>query len=261
MVSALTDRLWSGYSSSGGSSNEAKPAATTNDSSGYSADQEQSAQTTAPPFYIDLLSHHGKRHASDDHHHDGAPDEKKRRLENQMEVNYLAHTARHEISRGGRSYPTINTKKPRVLPVGVDYSHVTLVHSKDFFMPPRKPAASSWNMTMTMSPDLCMDALQSIIKSCSSHYRGVSNPPVAPLGRPEQKTPETEEDSSDVASTTSSVTEDGDDVAPPKTTISMGQALSISKQPRYVLALCPICRLLANAYTVYSPSLHCALPL
>lgn len=243
MVSPLTDRLLSGYSSSGTSSatsgrlsGEAKLAATANDSSGYSADQEQSAQAAAPPFYIDLLSRHGKRHATDDLH-DGAPDEKRKRVENEMETNYLAHSARHEIARGGLRCPKINLKKPRLASAGIDFSHVSLIHSKDFFMTPRKPdtSKSPWNVTMSMSPDLCIDALQSIVKSCYSHYQGVSNVPAEPVARTESKTSETEGDASDVASTTSSVTEDGvEEVAAPKSTISMGQALSISKQPRYV---------------------------
>lgn len=255
MVSPLTDRLLSGYSSSGNSSGESgrqsgdapKPTTTTaNDSSGYSADQEQSAQNPSPPYFIDLLARHRKRGASDDaHSHDGvgSHDDKKRRIERQSETNYIAHMARHEISRAGLPYPKINPKKSKILPSSVDFSKVTLIHSKDFARTSRKPvsaAPSPWNVTLTMSPDMCVSALQSLIKSCSAHYNGVSNPPMSTVSPFAKKvsSSEMEEDTSDVASTTSSVTEDGVEDAPPPartSTISMGQALSISKQPRVIV--------------------------
>ena len=235
MPSVLTDRLFSGYSSAETSSNGRLSNENKADSGGYSADQEQSA--TPPPYYIDLLSRHRKRHAADDSHH-SAPDDKKIRVQHENEVSYLAHVARHEMARAGLKCPKINHKKPRMLPCSIDMSKVSLVHSKDFFMEPRKVTSASWNVTMSMSPDLCVDALQSIVKSCSEHYKGV---PSMPEGtRPEVKVSEMEGDNSDVASTTSSVTQDGsdetedtDDTA--KTTISMGEALTISKRPRYVI--------------------------
>ena len=249
MVSALTDRLFTGYSSSetnssgGRLSNEPKKSATTDrDSGGYSADQEQSAGTP-PPFYIDLLSRNHKRHASGQSHAD-APDEKKKRVQHQQEMNYIAHVAKHEISRGGLRCPKVNSKKPRMVPGLIDMSKVSLIHSKDFFTLPKRPVTSAWNVTMTMSPDLCMNALSSMVKSCSEHYRGVPGAaaPATVPRFPTSQAPETEGDSSDVASTTSSVTEYGvDEVAAveseadsSKIAISMGQALTISKQPRYV---------------------------
>lgn len=252
MVSPLTDRLLTGYSSSETNSSNGRPsraaqAGPPTDSGGYSADYEVSAQGTPPPFYIDLLSRHHKRHASGGPH-GKAPDEKKKKLEHEKEVSYLAHVARHEVARGGRKCPKINAKKPRILPESIDMSKVSLVSSKNFFMPPRKPVeASAWNVTLTMSPDLCMEALQSIVKSCSEHYHGsVSSSAAAtslerdvlkaPLPSP-PPTPPTEmegDDSSDVASTTSSVTEDGDPSSGEDNaqTISMGDALTLSKQPR-----------------------------
>ena len=255
MVSPLTDRLLSGYSSSETnssngrlSSGEGAKAGPTTDSGGYSADHElsaQAAQGTPPPFYIDLLSRHHKRHASDSPH-GKAPDEKRNKLEHEMEVSYLAHVARDEMARGGRKCPKINPKKPRILPGSIDMSKVSLVTSKNFFMAPRKPAeASAWNVTLTMSPDLCVEALQSIIKSCSEHYQGTAatsslvdavKAPLLPPPPPPLPTPsaEMEGDSSDVASTTSSVTEDGDPSSGEDNakTISMGDALTLSKQPR-----------------------------
>lgn len=247
MVSALTDRLFTGYSSSetnsssGRMSNEAKNGPTA-DSGGYSADQEQSAGTP-PPFYIDLLSRHRKRRASGDARRSSS-DEKKQRLDRKHEMNYAAHVARHELARGGLRCPQVNCKKPRMLPSPVDMSKVTLVNSKDFVAAPKRAAPSAWNVTLTMSPDLCVDALTSIIKATSGHYRGSPLPATeaAAACSSTPKAPETEGDSSDVASTTSSVTEDGvDDVGTgesevdsSKAAISMGQALTISKLPRYV---------------------------
>ena len=245
MVSPLTDRLLSGYSSSETNSSNGRQssgagAKPTTDSGGYSADHELSNQGTPPPFYIDLLSRHHKRHASGSPQGQ-LPDEKKKRIEHEKEVSYLAHVARHEMARGGIKSSKINTKKPRMLPYPIDMSKVSLVHSKNFFTLPRKPVeTSAWNMTLTMSPDLCFDALQSIIKSCSDHYQGVPGGPVAApvLADSVKPAPEMEGDTSDVASTTSSVTEDGDPSSSEDSTkvpISMGDALTISKQPRYVL--------------------------
>uniref|UniRef100_A0A7S3L6B6 Uncharacterized protein n=1 Tax=Amphora coffeiformis TaxID=265554 RepID=A0A7S3L6B6_9STRA len=248
MVSTLTDRLFSGYSSSETNSStgrrgnhEPKSAPTTDrDSGGYSADLENSAGTP-PPFYIDLLSHHRKRHASGEYHAD-APDEKKKRVEHEQEMNYIAHTARRELAHGGLRYPKINCRKPRMVPGPINMSKVSLVSSKDFAKSQKRPVTSAWNVTLTMSPDLCLDSLTSIIKSCSDHYRGV---PCVAAAMPQPSTCKEsvmDGDSSDVASTTSSVTEEGvDEVAAgeseaetSKVAISMGQALTISKQPRYV---------------------------
>ena len=248
MVSTLTDRIFSGYSSSetnsstGRRGNEPQGDPTTDrDSGGYSADLEHSAGTP-PPFYIDLLSHHGKRHAPGESHAD-APDEKKKRIQHQQEMNYIAHNARHEISRGGLRYPKMNVKKPRLVPGSIDTSKVSLVTSKDFAKAHKRHVTSSWNVTLTMSPDLCLDALSSMIKSCSEHYRGVPGVSPAVVHQCSTSKPSgMEGDSSDGGSTTSSVTEDGvDEVAggeveadSSKIAISMGQALTISKRPRYV---------------------------
>ena len=247
MVSALTDRLFSGYSSSetnstGRLSDGAKAGPTT-DSGGYSADQEQSAQGTPPPFYIDLMSRHRKRHASGDLKDSSSTRDDLKRAQKEQEVNYLAHVARHEIARGGLKCPQINYKKPRLLSCPIDMSRVTLVHSKDFFTVPRKPVSSSlWNVTQTMmSPDLCMDTLQSIVQSCAELYKGepISETSSTTEDSAGEKPSEMEADNSDVASTTSSVTEDGVEEATSggdsaKVAISMGQALTLSKQPRYV---------------------------
>lgn len=251
MVSALTDRLFSGYSSSGtnssggaasgknASSGGTKPA---NDS-GYSADQEQpSAAKTPPLFYIELLTRHRKRGSPSDNS-SLASDEKRTRIEDAQEVNYLAHMVSQELVRGGHLYPEINTEKPRMLPTNanVDMRGVTLVHSKDYFGAPPAARTSSQSSSShnnnpnnhphnMMSLDFGGDALQSIIKACAPHYQTTTTSRVNP------KPAGVLTDTSDGASTTSSVTEEeAEDAATENPSISMGQALTISKQPRYVV--------------------------
>jgi hypothetical protein len=248
MVSALTDRLFSGYSSSGTNSSGGaasgknassgggtKPA---NDS-GYSADREQrsAGSTETPPlFYIDLLTRHRKRACSTSADNSSlASDEKRARITDSQELNYLAHMVSQELgTAGGHAYPKINSKKPRMLPThaNVNMGGVTLVHSKDYFaVAPRKSSQSSHGGHNMMSPELCVDALQSIIKACAPHYQTTAsfraiNPPFSK--------PTADLGTSDSASTTSSVTEDEAEDATENPSISMGQALTISKQPRYV---------------------------
>jgi hypothetical protein len=199
------------------------------------------------------MSRHRKRHASEEHHHyeNTSSITSQEDKKGKQEMQYLAHIARHEVARGGLDCPedAQNFKKPRLSDDSIDMSRVTMVHSKDYFAPPRKPGfESAWNVPQMMNPDLGMSTLLSIIKSCSEHYRGqdvfqtASFPSTtSPIAATSTMTQDKAEiDNSDVASSTSSVTEgDSDDVVSgeesTKAAISMGQALSLSKQPRYAV--------------------------
>ena len=137
MVSALSQRLLSGYSSnsSSGSSSKKRPSKSkdgkTGSLSGYSADREETSGT--PPIVsIDLLGESRKVHAYDPN---GC--EKRRKTH---ELQFAASTVKQDLARAGFPYPELDKDKQIMSSPGggvyrISLKGVRLVRSKEVETP------------------------------------------------------------------------------------------------------------------------------
>ena len=245
MVSALTGRLYpcgeySSGSDGGGAmkrKSEAVDVSSTSRSSGYAADVDQVGKSV-PPFYVDFQApKEGSMSTTKDCKLDGEGrheggriggfSSKRLRI---VEKDYLAQNAYAELARGGLEVPKLQLNCPRLLPplCGIDMSRVSLVKSSDFSVEtPEMPVTEG-------NKEVCADTIISLAESCRDFYQ-------LPL--------ELKSERSDDQSITSSVTDaetdtngsgnsddDDDETAKGKkySFMTMCDALSLCKQPRYV---------------------------
>jgi hypothetical protein len=249
MVSQLSARLLNCYSSgnSSGSSSKGNPqsqTSTSKPSGGYTADIESQLSLSevkksvgdgngSLPLCIDLLyGHHKRENASEN-----SRDPKRRKI---LELNYLASTAKIELARAGKSCPAIRVDNPCMLATseGVDMSKVHFLLGKKVASPFLAPRAT----LETISQESYLDGIIGVFRTCSSHYKP---PPVSSVS-------ETRSDmGADGDGTTSFVTDnESDDGEEAKTddignyskdqSITMADALSLCKQPRYVEIMCAL---------------------
>lgn len=228
-----------GSSKSGSSSSNRKSSGT---ASGYRADREQNSCRNAkqPPDYINLRD---KFKDEETHESSGlsAKEQRAKRRKISAAV-YDATRVREDLTQAGLPYPKARTDIPcRALRSfsGVNMGAVELVIASSVDKASRKDPETEKNAFIDFR-HRC-DTVASLIGECQSFYWISSKP--APLGQREE---------SDWESSTSSVT-DSDDANPSfstrleeescsdaereplQPTVTMGEALEMSKEPRYVL--------------------------
>jgi len=262
MVSPLSARLLNGYCSSGNSSDgstkklqalkhssphlaagSAVSAASASkpdnaSSTGYVADMEQLhvTSTGAPPVFIDMYSHHRKRELTSNDERA----KKNRKIQGQIqEMNYLATTAKADIARGEKHVPVVRTQCPRTLAsmAGVDMTKVQLVTSNKLTSPFLTAQSGGPPIVSPMERDNYYGDINDMIQSCSSFYQ-------LPIQLEETKLSSAADTESSTSSVTDTESEECNEVSteeedPSRTNndaslITMGEALSISRQPRYV---------------------------
>lgn len=165
MVSPLSTRLMSGYTSSNSSCNSSsnasskkRPASSNGklDSiTGYSADGEETSGF--PPLAsIDLQEEH--RGSSD---LNGGF--QKRRKKNELQ--FAALSAKADLARAGKTYPTIDRNKEKMTSTNgsiINLKGVNLIHSKEFEMPTFSSSSSAKNMFVDY---------QMMVAACHDSYR------------------------------------------------------------------------------------------
>jgi hypothetical protein len=150
MVSQSSTRLMSGYRSSNNScssssmaSSKKRPASSNGkvDSftgySGYSADREE---TSAFPPLVSIDLHDGRRGSSD------LNCSQKRRKKNELQ--FAALSAKSDLARAGRTYPTIDRNKEKTTSTNgsnINLKGMSLIHSQEFDMPTFSASSSAKN--------------------------------------------------------------------------------------------------------------------
>jgi hypothetical protein len=229
MVSQLSARLLNlnriansnDNSSNGSKSNRGAQSTKSNGRSsagGYMADSETLSSTgntscdSSPSCFVDVLpGHHKREHASSI----DTRDVKRRKM---FEANYLASTVGAELARAGKSAPQV-----RVNP-NVDY-----VESKSLTTPFLVPQAP---LKGVFQADYCAN-MDNIVSACSSFYQ---IPTEALLSSKDNGVAREEMSPSSISGDSDASDEPS---KPIKTSagpsfITMGEALSISMEPRYV---------------------------
>ena len=221
------------------------------ESSGYNADSErtstQSDERTSPPISIDFRARDKKKPSSPKLSASNYEQSKKRKFEEDI---YNAAVAKEDIIRAGLTVPMLQTNKAARLladnTTSVSMSRVEHVYSNDADDSP------FWGLSLPLknvSTDLYNDAvaLSNIVKTCVSYYPCVSmSPSPTPVSEKQLRTDNTTTPNArDYESSTSSVTEDMDsseaeetettsDPKPDSAVVSIGDALSLCQDARYV---------------------------
>ena len=200
---------------------------------GYSADRESNASSTIPPvFSIDFLSRNKKRESR------GTPaSERSKRLKVQ-EMNYSAATAKSELTRAGLKVPLLKKESMKV----VDHRYSSAVADSPYLYSNAAPKMDD------VSP------LASIIDSCDAFYAALPKIPAAT----ESDNSQQNRSPSEYESSTSSVTDNDEnsdssvsgEEAKTKV-VSMGEALSLSKEARYVTSGSALPQFSRNAHILF----------
>lgn len=235
MVSALTGKLFAGYSSGGSLDSLTKNRKSSNTSgstNGYAGDDDQVGRGGQPPSVVDLEAK--LRNKDDigkssslgvDFDGIGKISTKRRRM---IELEFAAHNVKAELSQAGIEMQEPRVKAPRLLPPcsNVDMSSVTLMKSSDFAKLDLRTVGCTW--IQNNRSDICFNSISSLTQACRDFYQ---------LPCTESKIAFAD-CSDDGSTTTSSVSGSGsgsEDEEPSKPFMAMCEALSLCKQPRIVV--------------------------
>jgi hypothetical protein len=145
-----------------------------------------------------------------------------------LERNYAASTVKSDLARGGIPFPCLR-QVPRVIQgADVDISKIEHVSAKDFDKRSVLAPATTYISPFDFRND-CSSIVNELLQDARSFY-------ALPVGEQKQQDAGKQGDS-ESESSTSSMTDSPDDEDDQKndiTFVTMGDALSISKIPRYV---------------------------